>query len=538
MPSLGRSSLLPAQSFAALLDAMPAAIREKFSLVGDPLINIAGITDDSRAVQPGFCFVAHRGVETDGHAYIPHALAHGASVIVCETGAHIIGLSDRLQQVDPLGSQTSYSTRRTLAVVPDGREAFAWLCSAWHDFPSHSFKVVGITGTDGKTTTGTLLFNILKTAGFKVGLISTVNAVIGDIPFDTGLHTTTPDADDLQVLLGRMRDASVTHCILEVTSHGLAQHRVDGIRFAVGVITNITQDHIDLHGTREAYRLEKARLFELVGPKGTAVLNEDDPFSYDYLSRISVGRQLAYSNSATTANSKTHLVPTGNRLSAQNVVHTPFGLEFNIVSDTSTLPIQSALVGDFNISNILAATAAARALDVIDSAIAAGVRMTTGVHGRMERVDAGQSFLAMVDFAHTPNALENCLTTLNRQKQSGRLIVVFGCAGERDRQKRPLMADIASRLADVAIFTAEDPRRERLESIFGEMMTGVSTPTRPKVRIIPDRFEALLFACTIAQLGDIVVACGKGHEQSMCFGTQERPWDDRIRLKQAIDSTR
>jgi UDP-N-acetylmuramoyl-L-alanyl-D-glutamate--2,6-diaminopimelate ligase len=477
-------------------------------------VAVTGITKDSRKVTPGALFVAYRGVENDLHRFIPDAIARGAAAIVCE---------DAHWRRDSTG-------KVPCIVTPNGRQAFAHLCAAWHDYPGRSLIVVGVTGTDGKTTTSNLIYHILRAAGLKAGIISTVSAVIGDRALDTGLHTTTPDADDVQGYLAQMRDAGMTHCVLEVTSHGLAQHRVDGVDFDIAVITNITHEHLDLHGSREAYRAAKGRLFEMTGSQGrtnkpgvipTAVLNADDPFSFEYLRAIPVARQIVYSTR-----------PDAGAVWARSVTHAPDGLRVTVSAPRGEMTIHSGLIGDFNVSNILAAVSAALALNAPTEAIEAGIAAMPGVPGRMERIALGQPFTAIVDFAHTPNALEQALRTL-RPLTAGRLIVVFGCAGERDIFKRPMMGRAAGQYADVIVLTAEDPRREPLDQIIDQIAAGIDNPSARVLRA-PDRGEAIHTACALAQPGDIVVACGKGHEQSMCFGTTETPWDDREAMRRAI----
>jgi UDP-N-acetylmuramoyl-L-alanyl-D-glutamate--2,6-diaminopimelate ligase len=481
-------------------------------------VSISGVTDDSRRVQPGFLFVAYKGVESDGHNYIPQALARGAAAIVCEHAPPELRIEN-----SKFGIESS-----------NGRLAFAWLCAAWHDFPSRDLTVIGVTGTDGKTTTTNLIYQILKAAGHKTGMISTVNAVIGERALDTGLHTTTPDADEIQDYLAQMRDAGMTHCVLELTSHGLAHYRADGAEFDLAVVTNITHEHLDLHGSREAYRAAKARLFEMAG---THVLNVDDDFSFTHLVRLPAERRVFYSRETQ---------PNGNFagwwLYPPRVDHAAGRIEayaFQRGRERVALPLSTHLIGDYNVSNALAAAGAALALDVPAEAIARGVAALRGIPGRMERIDCGQPYLAVVDFAHTPNALESCLRAL-RRSTSGRLIAAFGCAGERDREKRYLMGRAAAELADVAIFTAEDPRRESLDDILAEMDRGArdATPPRAEVLHIADRGEALRQACALARPGDTVVACGKGHEQSLCYGTTEYPWDDREAMRRAIQGKR
>ncbi|MGC8779324.1 MAG: UDP-N-acetylmuramoyl-L-alanyl-D-glutamate--2,6-diaminopimelate ligase, partial [Anaerolineae bacterium] len=438
----------------------------------------------------------------------------------------------------------------TYLQVPDGRAALAWLSAAWHGHPSRAMTLVGITGTDGKTTTANLLFSILRAAGRRAGIISTVNAVIGERTYDTGLHTTTPDAPDIQRYLAAMREADTEIAVLEVTSHGLAQHRVTGCAFDVAVITNITHEHLDAHGTFEAYRAAKAMLFRSLaesprkpGVIKTAILNRDDG-SFAYLAAIPAERQISYGLAAAPP------TPTALALSADRIGHTPAGTAFDILLSPAlghlcgqeALHVVTPLIGTFNVYNILAATAGALALGLGADAIRAGVTAMHGVAGRMERIHRGQSFTAIVDFAHTPNALAQALTTARTLLgPAGRLIAVFGSAGLRDRAKRRLMGEVAAQLADFTVITAEDPRTEDLAAIMAETAAALAHAGKVEgesfVRI-PDRQRAILFAVRKARPGDVVIVCGKGHEQSMCFGTVEHPWRDQDALAWALEHLR
>lgn len=486
-----------------LLAALPGAV--------PPTQNpaILAITDDSRAVTPGSIFVAYSGVGVDAHRFIPAAIERGAAAIVCEH-ADVADISATVPVV----------------VVPDGRAAFAQLCAAWHDFPSRAMTIIGVTGTDGKTTTSTLLHSILTHAGLRTGLISTVSAVIGDEALDTGLHTTTPKADDLQRILARMRDAGASHCILEVTSHGLAQHRVDSIDFNVAVITNITSDHLDFHGTREAYRAAKARLFEMAP---IHVLNVDDEYSFAYLAHLPSKRRLLYSREVQPAGAFTDWWLFAPRADFTTGAVDAYAFRQH---GHEPLPLHTSLLGDFNVSNILAACSAAYALSIPQEAILRGVEAVSGVPGRLQRIDAGQPYLAVVDFAHTPNSLDNCLHTL-RALTPGRLIVAFGCAGARDAMKRPRMGAVAVAHADLVVLTSEDPREENFDAICAQIEADMGDGRTRSVRI-PDRGEALRYACALAQPGDTVVACGKGHERSLCFGRTEYAWNDVDAMRAAI----
>ena len=487
-------------------------------------LRVEGISNDSRRVAPGSLFVAYRGVSADGHDYVPQAVSRGAVAVVAERKLKGLGVP--------------------LVIVPDGREALAYLSAAWHGFPARQLTVVGVTGTDGKTTTCNLVHSILAAADRRAGLVTTVNAVIGERVMETGLHTTTPDAPDVQGYLAEMVAAGIEIAVLEATSHGLAQHRVTACDFDVAAVTNITHEHLDIHGSLKAYRQAKARLFCHLGsgyrkpgvPK-VAVLNADDD-SYRDLHRIPADRQLAYGIEAP-------LVGTAGVVAAANVVavgirRSASDTRFAVQSPELDFELRTVLVGDFNISNILAATSVALALGVPVEAIQQGVWDVKGIAGRMERVDEGQDFTALVDFAHTPNSLQRVLETA-RTLTAGRVIAVFGSAGLRDVAKRAWMGEIGGRLADVTVLTAEDPRTESLEAILDQMARGAEKAGAVEGRNyyrIPDRAEAIQFAVDLARAGDLVIACGKGHEQSMCYGTVETPWSEHEALRGAIRKAR
>lgn len=493
---------------SALLDNLPYPVERPEH---DP--PITGVVADSRQVRPGDLFVAIRGVQVDGHRFIPAAVARGAAAVVGTAPP-------------PADLTVPY------VQVRDGREALAYLVAAFYGNPARRLTVIGVTGTDGKTTTTNLIFSILRAAGLATGMISTVNAVIGERILDTGLHTTTPDAPEVQRYLAEMVAAGMTHVVLEATSHGLAQHRVTACDFDLGVVTNITHEHLDFHGSYEAYRRAKARLFDLVAeapPKAhgeirLAVLNRDDE-SYTYLREWVRVRQVTYGQ---------HPEAT---VRAEVVTFAPDGLRFTAVGPGFRLPVFSPLVGDYNVSNILAALAATVVgLGVDPEAARQGVAAVQGIPGRMERIDLGQPFTAIVDFAHTPNALRRALKTA-RRLTSGRVIAVFGSAGLRDRAKRRMMAEVSAQLADITILTAEDPRTESLDAILAEMAAGAEAQGGVEGETfyrVPDRGEALRLAVRLARPGDVVIACGKGHEQSMCFGETEYPWDDRTAMRAAL----
>ena len=483
-------------------------------------VDVDGIVADSRDVDPGDLFIAIPGVSVDGHKFIADAVDDGAVAVVGERPPQDLGRV-------PWGAFTYVR-------VPDARKAWGWLCAAWNDFPSRKMTLLGVTGTDGKTTTVSFLHAIFTAAGLKAGLISTVAARVGAREVDTGLHTTTPDPPDVQGYLKEMVENGVTHAVMEVTSHGLAQHRVAGCDFDVAVVTNITHEHLDYHGSYEAYREAKALLFKGLsrsfrkpGVPKVAVLNVDDD-SYGYLVPIPADEKVSYGLAA----------PADVR--AREIEFGPASTRFVLELREETVAVELSLVGAYNVSNALAAAAAALALDVPVAAIVEGLGAMEGVPGRMERIDEGQDFLAIVDFAHTPNALKNALAAARKMTgEGGRVIVVFGSAGLRDREKRVLMGQIAGELADRVIVTAEDPRTEPLNEIIEASVEAARSAGKvigQDLWAIPDRGRAILKACQMARPGDVVIACGKGHEQSMCFGTTEYPWDDREAMRQALNS--
>jgi len=525
-----------------LIEALPTVLGQ---VGGD--VEIHGVVADSRRVRPGDLFVAIPGVSIDGHGFIAQAVAEGAVAVVGERPP---------QELLDLPWGTFTYVR-----VPNAREAWGWLCTAWHDFPSRKMTLVGVTGTDGKTTTVNLVYSILRAAGLNAGMVSTVNAHIGEEESDTGLHTTTPDASDVQRYLARMVEAGATHAVLEVTSHGLTQHRVAGCDFDVAAVTNVTHEHLDFHGSFAAYQQAKASLFEGLtrsfrkpGVPKVAVLNRDDD-SFRYLSPLPADRQIVYEVEGTQHCRETdsagrcspapalpgrcdvtardiHFAPARTRFTLRlrpgQALHTPAG----------KVPIETLLVGDYNVSNVLAAASVGVALGIELAAIREGVAAVHAIPGRMERIEEGQDFLAIVDFAHTPNALLRALQTAHTMTEDGgRVIVVFGCAGLRDREKRTMMGRIAGELADLVIVTAEDPRTESLEEIMAESGAAAMAAGKQEgvdLWRIPDRGEAILLACKMAHAGDVVITCGKGHEQSMCFGTTEHPWDDREAMRRAL----
>ncbi len=491
-----------------LLAAIPSA--DIVSSAGDLACPIlAPVVESSRELQPGGVFVARKGLATDGHRFIESALAAGAAAIVGEA--------------DIASLPVPYIR------VRNAQQTIGKLAAAYFEFPSRKLVIIGVTGTDGKTTTCHLLHSILKrAAGIRPGYISTISADLGAESAPTGLHVTTPGAPRIQAFLAKMVEARLTHCILEMTSHGLAQGRLSGVDIDVAALTNVQHEHLDYHGSWAAYRDAKASMFRMLadswrkpGIPKLSILNADDP-SIDFFSAIPANCVSLYA------------IAHAADYRASDIQHEAAGSSFRVCGQT----IQLRLPGEFNIANALAAIAVARALHVEWDAIKQGIRAVELISGRMERIDAGQNFIAMVDFAHTPHALHCALTAGRRMLAEGRrIIAVFGSAGLRDVQKRRLMAEASAELADLTILTAEDPRTESLQEILEMMAQGCRARGGSEGETflrIADRGWAIYQACQLARAGDLVIVCGKGHEQSMCFGSTEYPWDDRAALRAAL----
>ncbi len=535
----------PTTNLQSLLSNLPHA------KLTDPAANpaLTHITADSRDVRPGSLFVAVPGDKVDGHRFIGDAVKRGA-VAVIGTATH----------ADLLAREIGLDGTPYVQVL-DARPALAILSAALHNFPSRALTVIGVTGTDGKTTTCSILESILDEATRdehdpsdpgRVGVITTVGARIRGEAQETGLHVTTPDAPQVQQFLAQMRDAGCTHAIVESTSHGLAQQRVAAVDFDVAAVTNITHEHLDYHGTRDAYVAAKARLFEmlfespakpLAGLDGqdiprAAVLNADDEGSYEALQQAIEDCEsdchvirLAYALNDNTA-----------AVRATDIDAQPDRTRFRLHWWNGDFDVETRLIGDFNVYNILCAATAALALGVPAEAVQRGVARMAGVLGRMERIDRGQDFLALVDFAHSPASLERALLTLrelitpSKTGEPGRLIAIFGSAGLRDHAKRGLMGQVSGRLADFTVITAEDPRTEDLDEINAAIAEGVRQQASDNAFVIvTDRAEAIRYAIDLARAGDVVAVFGKGHERSMCFGEIEYPWSDQAAVETALD---
>lgn len=520
---MSASTSLPAprpQPLASLLADVSV-----LDLSGDARRPIAYQTCDSRLVQPGSLFVAYRGVSEDSHRFLADAARRGATACLVEQ--------------DPARLRTEQALPPDLALVrvADARLARGLVAAALYDHPSRAMAVVGVTGTDGKTTTSSLLHAILVGAGRRAGLVSTVGARIGADLLDTGLHATTPEPEALQALLALMRDRGMDHAVVETSSHGLAQHRVAGIAYDVAVLTNLTREHLDYHQDLDGYREAKGMLFHALsrGPRKpglppTSVINADDP-SAAWFSAIPAERRLSY---GLEGQGDFRLLA---RLESRGALS-----RFTAATPGGEVEVEIPLAGDYNIANSLAAMAAAYALGVAPPEAVGPLARFGGVPGRLETIHEGQPFAALVDFAHTPNALAQVLTAARRMTGSdGRVIVAFGCAGLRDVPKRADMGRVAGRLADLILVTAEDPRTEDLDAIIAESARGLVEVGRREGRDFwrhRDRYQAVLHACALAEAGDVLLLCGKGHEQSMCFGDEEYAWDDRLALRAALRGER
>jgi UDP-N-acetylmuramoyl-L-alanyl-D-glutamate--2,6-diaminopimelate ligase len=484
---------------------------------------VTGVHHDSRKIRPGDIFVAIRGTNFDGRDFIPQALERGAAAVVLEGAGG--------------GRHSSVPWVR----VSDARAALAHLAAAFYAHPSHHMTVVGVTGTDGKTTTCHLIHGLLTAAGHCAGMVSTVGALSGNqggAEIDTGFHVTTPEAQDVQRYLRAMVDGGAEYAVIEATSHGLDQRRLDAVAIDVAVLTNVTHESLEYHGTFEAYRSAKVRLFRMLsesprkpGVPKTAIINADDP-SCEHFAALPADRRLTYGVAAAAD------------VTAADLQASPHGLSFTAHTPIGPIEVHSPLLGRYNVYNLLAALAVGVSQDLSVAALAEGVARVGRVRGRMDLVDEGQDFVALVDFAHTPAALESALIAA-RELTSGRVIVVFGAAGLRDAAKRSVMGGIAARLAEIVVITAEDPRTEDLTAIMDQIAGGVRragsqeivTPSADVDRgflRIPDRGEAIRGAAEMARPGDVLVVCGKGHEASMCFGATEYPWSDHLALRMAL----
>lgn len=451
-------------------------------------LEIAGICYDTRDMIPGCLFVALPGYKTDGHKYIRQALERGAAAVLCQ---------------HPPGAAGPW------LVTPEPRRALARVSCNWFGHPAGELTVLGVTGTNGKTTTTYLLKAVLEGAlGARVGLIGTNQNMIGETALPA--HRTTPESWEMQKLLREMADAGCTHVVMEVSSHALSLRRVEGIRFAAGIFTNLTPDHLDFHGTMEVYRAAKGRLFHQCD---TAILNLDDEAGRCYAGRVPC-RKLTYSENKDAAD-----------VTAKNIRLFPGRVEFEAVTTGAIQRISLPIPGGFSIYNALGVITCALALEISLADTARALAGARGVKGRVEVVPVPADYTVLIDYAHTPDALENILTAV-RDFTPGRLICLFGCGGDRDRSKRPVMGSIAAALADAVVVTSDNPRTEDPQEIIRDILEGLGADGAP-CEVVPDRRAAIRHALGMAKAGDVIVLAGKGHEAYQEINGVQNHLDER-----------
>jgi UDP-N-acetylmuramyl-tripeptide synthetase len=465
---------------------------------------VAGIAYDSRRVAPGMVFVAWRGRRCDGHDFISPAIDRGASAVICERAG-------------------IFSPRVTILQVADARQALAQVAAAFHGHPSRHLTVIGVTGTNGKTCVAFLVKHLLQAAGVSCGLISSVHHEVGErrIP----AQRTTPEALEIQELLAHMRRAGCQACVLEVSSHALDQHRVDAVAFDLGILTNLSPEHLDYHGTLERYAAAKRRLFTALGRRpapGQAVLNRDDPFGAR-LAREELGAEVVtYGRHASALVQALRC-----RLSAG-------GAELLARTPRGRLAARLPLIGRHHIANALAAIGAGSALGIDLALLRDGLNTMPQIPGRLERIAAGQPFQVFVDHAHTERALQHVLQTL-REVTPGRLLLAFGCGGDRDPTKRAPMGRVAAALADWTIITTDNPRHECPQAIAAEIESGFAGAPPSAYRVELDRRSAIEAILTEARPGDTILIAGKGHETYQEFEDVVVPFDDRLQLRETLE---
>ncbi len=474
------------QPLKKLLSALPSKQAR-----GDLDVKIKKMEYDSRQVKLGDLFVALKGFSDDGHKYVHSAVRSGAVAVVVEKDG-------------------DYRSRAQV-VVPDAREALALMSSQFYGHPSRKLTLVGITGTNGKTTISYLIRSVLQQAGKKVGLIGTIASWMDEEK--TKSVNTTPESLDLQRMFRQMLQQKISTAVMEVSSHALALHRVDGTQFDVAVFTNLSHEHLDFHQTMDVYRSAKGLLFTKLKEKdSSAVINMDDP-NWRYFSQQVDTRCLTYSLNDPHADFFT-----------TNFICTAEKSIIDISTPSGELKLEFKLIGESNIYNALASVATGFALGVDPQTVKAGLEALPGVPGRMERIQAGQDFNVWIDYAHTPYAFERLLKTA-RKLTRGRLLFLFGCGGDRDQGKRPLMGKVAAELADLVFLTEDNPRGEDPEAIVQQIMHGIQE--KDKVRVVIDRKEGIRQALETAKAGDTLILAGKGHEDYQVIGDRKIHFSDK-----------
>ncbi|MBR3968185.1 MAG: UDP-N-acetylmuramoyl-L-alanyl-D-glutamate--2,6-diaminopimelate ligase [Clostridia bacterium] len=456
-------------------------------------IEIKGITSDSREIKQGFAFVCIKGVTDDGHKYAKNAAAQGAVVVITE----------QKMNVD------------NEIVVSDTRETYADMCAKWFNNPSRSLKLIGVTGTNGKTSITYMIKAILESAGHKVGLIGTIQNMIGDEVIET--KNTTPGVYELNRLFALMKEKGCDYVVMEVSSHALDQKRVCNLCFDVAVFTNLTQDHLDYHITMENYLDAKKKLFKMCK---TAVVNADDEYYEELIKELDC-KIVSYS----LGDSSTY--------SAKAVKYLPASVEYELVSNDILNHIKFNTGGKFSVYNSMCAAICALELGFPINTVATAIESIKGIKGRAESVPTGRDFTVIIDYAHTPDGLKNILKTF-RDCEKNRVIALFGCGGDRDKTKRPIMGKIAVRYADYVIVTSDNPRSEDPEMIIKDILEGTQGASTP-VKVIENRVEAIKYAVSIALPGDIIVLAGKGHETYQILNTGTIHLDEREIVCEALD---
>lgn len=470
-PQLSLRQLLPAAEF-----------------IGADDICVHGCSRDSRTIRPGELFVALRGGAHDGHNHVIEAVERGCVGILAEKPLRGIEVP--------------------ICYVPDTREAYGLLCQALAGFPAQRLKVIGVTGTNGKTTTTYLIASILSAAGHHPGIIGTLGCFDGAEFRET--QWTTPPSEELASALARMVSNGCTHAVMEVSSHALDQHRIAGITLDAACVTNVQRDHLDYHRSIRDYRLTKSRVLDYLAGEGVAVLNADDATTATYLSNLNTP--------VLTVGMRSMAEISGEMLERFTSEQT-----FLLCAGSEAVPVSTKMIGTHHVYNCLMAAAVGLAYGAGIDAVVRGLESLERIPGRLERIECGQPFGVFVDFAHTPDALVNALETL-REVVEGRLICVFGAGGDRDRQKRPLMARAVETGADVAVITNDNPRTEDPMGIIRELLDGCNRPDA--MEVIPDRAKAIHWALSQAQPGDCVLIAGKGHEKYQIIGDQRCYFDD------------
>ena len=478
-------------------------------IIGNPHVKITSIEHDSRKAYAGTLFVCFPGEHFDGHNFIPQAVDQGAvAILTTRTDIENLNLPDNI----------------SVLIVPDMLKDLAIIVPYFYDYPAQKMRVIGITGTNGKTTTTYMIRSILINAGYHVGLIGTIQIMIDNEIFS--IHNTTPNVIDLQHILCQMHSKHMDYIVMEVSSHALAENRVSGIEFDTAIFTNLTQDHLDFHGTMENYLNAKCKLFDNVSRKGqktnkTAVINADDPAA-ETIFKHTLCKKLTYG------------VDSDADLKACDVQIKADSTKFKIKTETNEMLLNLHVTGIFNVYNVLAAIGAALAENIDPTLICRTLEHFKSVPGRFERIYAAVPFTVIVDYAHTPDGVENVLKTA-RQIAENRVVTVFGCGGDRDKTKRPIMGRIAAELSDIVIATSDNPRTEDPLEILKDIEVGIKEKISNKpYECIVDRHDAIVHAIKLAQTGDIILILGKGHEDYQILGDRTIHFDDREVAHEAI----